>query len=122
MPSCVLDSVVNGDPGKGPSIIFAKTGTGCTVPWHWHTPNERLMIVTGVARLEMESGGPAITLRAGGYAMMPTKHVHCFQCTSSCEFHVYSDGVFDMHYVDGKGKEISPDEALKSASQPKQKG
>src|SRR5262249_31279060 len=66
MPSCVLGSVVNGDPGKGPSIIFAKTGTGCSVPWHWHTPSEHLMIVKGVARLEMESGGPAITLRAGG--------------------------------------------------------
>ena len=118
MPSCALGSVVNGDPGKGPSIIFAKTSTGCTVPWHWHTSNEHLMIVKGVARLEMQSGGPPITLRAGGYALMPSTHVHRFHCTSSCEFYVYTDGAFDIHYVDSKGKELSPDQALHPASQP----
>jgi hypothetical protein len=50
---------------------------------------------------------------------MPAKHVHRFHCTgtSGCEFYVYSDGVFDMHYVDDKGKEITTDEALKSVSQ-----
>jgi quercetin dioxygenase-like cupin family protein len=119
LPSCALGSVVNGDPGKGPAIIFAKTSTGCAVPWHWHTPSENLMIVKGVARLEMQSGRAPIMLRAGGYARMPAKHIHRFRCTSSCEFYVYSDGAFDIHYVDGKGRDITPDEALKPASQAK---
>ena len=118
IPGCALGAAVNGDPGKGPSILFAKSSTGCNVPWHWHTPNEHLIIVKGVARLEMQSGGPSITLRAGGYAMMPASHVHRFRCTSSCEFYVYTDGAFDIHYVDSKGKELSPDEALHPASQP----
>jgi hypothetical protein len=33
------------------------------------------------------------------------------------------DGAFDIHYVDASGKEISPDEALKSkAKAPMKKG
>ncbi len=28
--------------------------------------------------------------------------------------YIFSDAAFDMHYVDGEGKEISPDEALKN--------
>jgi mannose-6-phosphate isomerase-like protein (cupin superfamily) len=121
IPGCAVGSAVNGDPAKGPSILFAKTSTGCTVPWHWHTPNEHLMVVKGVGRVEMQSGGAPLTLRAGGYAMMPAKHVHRFHCTgtSSCEFYIYSDGVFDIHYVDDKGNEITTDEALKSVSQSK---
>jgi quercetin dioxygenase-like cupin family protein len=115
LPSCTPGSVKSGDPAKGPSIILAKADTGCTVPWHWHSPNEHLMMVKGVARLDMKSGKP-ITLRAGGYAMLPGKHVHRFVCTSSCIFYVHSDGAFDIHYVNDQGNEISPDEALKPAS------
>jgi quercetin dioxygenase-like cupin family protein len=113
MPGCSPGSVQSGDPAKGPSIILAKANTGCTVPWHWHTPNEHLMVVNGTARVEMKSEKP-ITLRAGGYAMLPAKHAHQFVCTSSCLFYVHSDGPFDIHYVNSQGNEISPDEALKS--------
>ena len=116
IPACSTASVQNGNPAKGPSILLAKAETGCTVPWHWHTPNEHLMIVAGVARLEMKDAKP-LTLRAGGYALMPSKHVHEFRCTSACVFYVYSDGAFDTHYVDGQGKEISLDDALKAVKQ-----
>ena len=113
LPSCTPGAVKSGDPAKGPSIILAKADTGCTVPWHWHSANEHLMMVKGVARLDMKSGKP-ITLRAGGYAMLPGKHVHQFVCTSLCVFYVHSDRAFDIHYVNDQGKEISSDEALKS--------
>ena len=69
------------------------------------------MIVSGVARLETKDGKP-LTLRAGGFALMPSRHVHRFRCTSSCVLYVYSDAAFDIHYVDGNGKEISPDTAV----------
>lgn len=113
LPTCALNSVQSGDPTKGPSIILAKVATGCTIPWHWHTPNEHLMMVSGVARLEMKDGKP-FTLRAGGFAMMPSRHVHQFHCERDCLFYVYSDAAFDICYVDGQGKEITPDEALKA--------
>ena len=74
------------------------------------------MIVKGVARLEMKDAKP-LTLRAGGYALMPARHVHQFHCASACLFYVYSDAAFDTHYVDGQGKEVSLDDALKPVKQ-----
>ena len=52
MPTCALGAVQSGDPGKGPSIIASRISAGCVIPWHWHTPNEHLMLASGVARLE----------------------------------------------------------------------
>jgi quercetin dioxygenase-like cupin family protein len=112
MPTCATGSVQNGDPTKGPSIIISKVSTGCTFPWHWHTPGEHLMMVSGAARIQMKDGKP-VTLRAGGFALMPSHHVHQFTCSQTCVLYIYSDAAFDMHYVDTKEQEISPDAALK---------
>jgi quercetin dioxygenase-like cupin family protein len=111
-PTCASGSVQNGDPTKGPSIILGKLEAGCSIPWHWHTPSEHLMMVTGTARAETKDGKP-FTLRAGGFALMPSHHVHQFRCTTACTLYVYSDTAFDIHYVDAKGSEISPGDALK---------
>jgi quercetin dioxygenase-like cupin family protein len=111
MPTCASGSVQNGDPTKGPSILLAKMAAGCVFPWHWHTPNEHLMMVSGTGRMEMKDGKP-VTLRPGGFAMMPSRHVHQFGCSAACSLYVYSDGAFDMHYVDAQGQEISPEAAL----------
>jgi quercetin dioxygenase-like cupin family protein len=112
LPSCTPGSVKNGDPANGPSIILAKAATGCTVPWHWHSSSEHLMMVSGTARVEVKSG-QLVTLGPGDYAMLPGAHVHQFVCTSSCLFYVHSDGAFDIHYVNEQGNEIPPDQALK---------
>ena len=112
MPTCATASVQNGDPSKSASILLAKMEAGCNVPWHWHTPNENLMLVSGTARVEMK-GGKAFVLKPGGFAQMPSKHAHQFSCTSVCMLYVYSDAAFDMHYVDAGGAELSPAEALK---------
>ena len=113
LPTCTVGSVQNGDPTKGPSIIFAKMEAGCVIPWHWHTASENLMMVSGVARIEMKDGKP-MTLGAGGYARMPSRHVHQFRCEQACSLYVYSDAAFDIHYIDAQGKEISVEDALKS--------
>ncbi|MGH9820994.1 MAG: cupin domain-containing protein [Pyrinomonadaceae bacterium] len=113
LPTCSKGSVESGDPSKEPSIIFVKTPAGCVIPWHWHTPNEHLMIVSGVARVEMKDGKP-LTLTADGFATMAGHHVHQFTCRQACQFYVYSDGAFDLHYVNKKGDEITPAEAMKA--------
>lgn len=114
IPACSTGSVQDGDPANEASIILAKAETGCVVPWHWHTPNEHLMLVSGVARLDMKDG-KSFMLRVGGHALMPSQHVHRFLCVNSCVFYVYSDAAFDIHYVDRQGKEILLDEALKAS-------
>ena len=112
MPACSTGSVQSGDPATGPSIIYAKLAAGCVFPWHWHTPTETLMIVSGTAHAQMKDGTPVV-LRAGGFAVMPSKHVHQFRCSTACTLYVHSDAAFDMHYVDTQGNEISPEAALK---------
>ena len=113
LPTCAVGSVQNGDPTKGPFIIFAQIDTGCVIPWHWHTPSEHLMMVNGIARIEMKDRTP-LTLESGGYALMPSRHVHQFRCNRTCSLYIYSDAAFDIHYVDAQGNEISTEEALKS--------
>lgn len=114
MPACAPGAVLSGDPANGPSIIIGKLAAGCVIPWHYHTPNEQLMMISGVARVEVKDGEP-ITLRAGGFALMPSRHVHQFRCTTACLLFVHSDAAYDIHYVDGQGKEIPAAEALKAS-------
>jgi quercetin dioxygenase-like cupin family protein len=116
LPTCVNASVQNGDPAKGPFIILAKVKTGCTVPWHWHTANEHLMIVSGAGRAEMKNG-EAITLKSAGFVQLPSKQVHKFKCERECTFYLYSDGAFDIHYVDAKDAELTPEDALKAVKE-----
>lgn len=115
-PTCAPGAVQSGDPAKGPSIILAKGSAGCVVPWHWHTPTEQLMIVSGKARLEAK-GGTATILRAGGFAVMPSHHVHRFACVTDCVLYIYSDTAFDIHYVDAAGNELAPEAALKAVKE-----
>jgi quercetin dioxygenase-like cupin family protein len=116
LPTCARGAVASGDPSKGASTILAKAPAGCTIPWHWHTPNESLMIVSGTARVQMKDEKP-LTLHAGGFALMPAQHVHQFQCVTACTLYVHSDTAFDIHYVNGQGKEIPPEEALKAVKE-----
>jgi quercetin dioxygenase-like cupin family protein len=113
LPKCMSGSVQNGDPSKGASVILAKSTAGCTVPWHWHTADEQLMIVSGSARVSMKDGQPT-TLHGGDYVSLPGKNAHQFTCIAACTLFINPSGAFDIHYVDKNGKEISPDEALKS--------
>jgi quercetin dioxygenase-like cupin family protein len=115
MPACAPGAVLSGDPAKGPSIIIGKLTPGCTVPWHYHTPNEHLMMISGIARVEVKDGEP-ITLRAGGFALMPSRRVHQFRCTTACALFVHSDAAYDIHYVDAQGNEIPADEALRAVA------
>ena len=117
LPTCATGAVQSGDPTKGPAIILAKGGKGCTVPWHWHTAAERLMMVAGTAVVDMKDGRP-FTLKPGGFLALPGRHVHHFRCTSGpCTFYVDTDGAFDIHYVDAQGKEIPPEQALKAVKE-----
>lgn len=112
LPTCATVSVQNGDPSKEPSVILAKVAKGCSIPWHWHTANENLMIVSGVASVGTRDGKPMM-LSAGGFARMPSKMVHQFSCSQACSFYIASDAAFDLHYVDAQGTEMTPADALK---------
>jgi quercetin dioxygenase-like cupin family protein len=113
LPTCVKGSVKNGDPSKSGTVILAKSTAPCLIPWHWHTANEQLMMVSGSAKVEMKDAKPA-AVHASGFLALPGKNPHQFTCVAACTFFIVSDAAFDIHYVDKDGKEISADDALKS--------
>jgi len=117
LPDCFTVASQQGDPAKGPSVLLIKGTGGCSVPWHWHSPNEQLMMVSGAGRVQMKDDKPVV-LRAGGFAYAPSHHVHRLRCLGACMAFLHSDGPFDIHYVDATGKEISSEEALKGLNKP----
>ena len=116
LPTCAVGSVQSGNPANAASIIYAKMPAGCSIPWHWHTPTEHVMIISGVVRMDMKDA-KTLTLRAGGFVMLPSHHVHQASCPQACTIYIYSDVAFDIHYVSAQGNEISADEALKAVKE-----
>lgn len=112
LPQCMTLSVQRGDPSKGPSVILLKFKAGCTVPWHWHTATEQLMVVSGTGKAQMKDGKP-VTVHPGDYMFLPAKHVHEFTAVTAVTMFDLPDGPFDIHYVDASGNEIPSEQALK---------
>ena len=120
MPACMVGAVVDGDPAKGAFSVAVRASAGCSVPWHWHTANERLVMVTGTAHVQMKDG-KSLQLSPGGFSLMPSRHQHRFSCATKCMLYVQSDAPFDLHYVDTQGNEIPAEQALKGAGGKKAK-
>ena len=113
-PACMTGAVLHGDPGnQNGVVVIGKGAPGCKIPWHFHTPNEQVGIISGRAKLQMKDES-AKMLTAGAYAYLPSKHQHEFTCVTACSLFVGADGVFDIHYVDQNGNEISTEQALKT--------
>ena len=116
LPSCMTISAQRGDPMKSAAVLLLKVKSGCVVPWHWHTANENLMMVSGKGKAEMPDG--AQTIATGDYLFLAGKQIHQFTCISSCLVFDVIDDAFDIHYVDSEGKEIPVEQALKPMAKP----
>ena len=117
LPACVTFAAQRGDPTKGAAVLLLKFKGGCVIPWHWHTANENLMMVSGKGKAEMKSGGTHM-MTAGDYMYLPSKQGHQFACITTCLLFDQTDGAFDIHYINADGKEIAPEEALKPIAKP----
>jgi quercetin dioxygenase-like cupin family protein len=115
-PACFTVAVERGDPGAGPSVILANFAPGCVAPFHWHTPSETVMIVSGSLEVQMKDD-KAFVAHHGDFAYMPGHHVHRATCLGStpCKVFLSSDAAFDIHWVDAAGQEIPLETALKNA-------
>lgn len=89
LPSCGVGSVKDGNPGTGPSVINIKFQSGCVIPWHWHTPNERVVIVSGTARAEMKGMEP-VMLKHGDFILLSAKRIHQFTAVTPVEIYDFS--------------------------------
>jgi quercetin dioxygenase-like cupin family protein len=115
-PECFTVAVDKGDPSKGASVILAHFAPGCVAPFHWHTPSETAMIVSGSLEVQMKDDKPFVA-RHGDFAFLPSHHVHRATClgASACIVFLSSDAAFDIHWVDASGQEIPLETALKAA-------
>jgi len=120
MPDCASAAILRGNPRYGPAWVLLKLGSGCRVPWHWHTANETLVVISGRGSLAMK-GGPPLQFVPGAYASLPAHHAHQASCSRTCLLFNGADAAFDIHYVDETGKEISADKALKPPAKAKGK-
>lgn len=120
MPSCASAAILRGNPRSGPAWVFLKLASGCRVPWHWHTANEDLVVISGQGSFEMKDGKP-LQFTPGAYASLPSHHVHRASCSRNCLLFSIADGAFDIHYVDAGGNEIPANQALKPSAKTKAK-
>lgn len=113
-PKCFTLAVEQGDPEKGPSVILAKFSPGCVAPWHWHSPGETAMAVSGALEVQNQGDKPFVAGH-GDFVYLPSHHVHRATCQGSapCLVFLSSDAPFDTHWVDEAGQEISLEAALK---------
>ena len=111
LPSCAVAAPLRGDPSKEASVLLIKSTAGCRVPWHWHTANEDLLIVSGRGQLDMKDG-KSLVLEPGAYASLPSHHLHQASFSTNAMFFNSADGPFDIHYVDASGNDISAEQAL----------
>lgn len=122
MPSCFRGAMQRFEPSTGRAVFLVRSDSdGCTVPWHWHSSGEQITVVSGVVEIKMKSG-QSFELKEGGFAFLPSKHIHLFGCHGACVHFVQSEGPYDIHYVNKTGREITLEDALKAlASQSESK-
>jgi mannose-6-phosphate isomerase-like protein (cupin superfamily) len=118
LPGCASAGVLRGNPRNGPAWVLLKLASGCRVPWHWHTANETLLVISGRGTVAMKDA-PPLQFVPGAYTSLPSHHMHQASCSRACLLFNTADDAFDIHYVGANGEEISADQALKPPARTK---
>ena len=74
-------AVLHGDPGKANVDVFFKVPAKSTIPLHWHSSPERMVLVAGELHVTYEGQEKSI-LKPGTYAYGPARKVHDGYCAS----------------------------------------
>ena len=75
-------AVLHGDPAKDNLDVFFKVPAKSTIPLHWHTSVERMVLVAGELHITYE-GQKSAVLKPGTYAYGPAKRPHKGYCASA---------------------------------------
>lgn len=82
MPAGCGIAVLHGDPAKDNVDVFLKVPAKSTLPLHWHTSAERMILVAGELHVTYEGQDKAM-LTVGTYAYGPAKRPHDAVCVST---------------------------------------
>ena len=85
MPAGCGLAVLHGDPAKANADVFLRLPGNASIPEHWHTSAERMVLVAGELSVSYQ-GQPTAVLKPGMYAYGPSKLPHSASCvgTTSC--------------------------------------
>jgi quercetin dioxygenase-like cupin family protein len=75
-------SVLHGDPAKQNADIFLKVPANSTIPRHWHTSAERMVLVSGELHVTYDGQKTAV-LKPGSYAYGPARQPHKGECKNA---------------------------------------
>jgi mannose-6-phosphate isomerase-like protein (cupin superfamily) len=79
LPKGCRIAVLQGDPAKSNADIFLEVPANSTLPRHWHTSAERMVLVSGELHVTYDGHQTAV-LKPGTYAYGPAKLPHKAQC------------------------------------------
>ena len=79
MPDDCELAVIQGDPEEPNADVYFKLEPGTTAPEHWHTSNERMVLVSGEMEVDYEGQDP-VDLTPGTYAYGPAELPHETHC------------------------------------------
>lgn len=98
-------AVLHGDPAKDNVDVFLKVPAKSTVPLHWHTSAERMILVAGELHVTYDGQKTAI-LKPGTYAYGPAKRPHSGACASRvpCVLFIAFESPLDAVPVENAGK------------------
>ena len=85
------------DSKTGSVELLARYPAGHVFPPHWHSANERIVLIEG--RIAIEDSATKHFIEPGGYAYLPARQVQKMTCVSStrCSFYVFWDAAPDSH-------------------------
>jgi quercetin dioxygenase-like cupin family protein len=82
MPAGCALAVLHGDPSKPNADVFFRVPAGASLPVHWHTSAERMVLIAGELHVSFE-GQQAAVLKPGTYAYGPARRAHGGACVST---------------------------------------
>lgn len=82
LPQGCAIAVLHGDPARDNVDVFLKVPGKSTLPLHWHTSAERMVLVAGELHVTYDGQKKAV-LRPGTYAYGPARRPHKGFCAST---------------------------------------
>jgi quercetin dioxygenase-like cupin family protein len=95
-------AVLHGDPAQANADVFFKVPAGSSVPHHWHTSAERMILVSGTMTVTYDGQAP-VELTTGMYAYGPAKLPHEVACAAGepCVLFIAFEAPVDAIPTDG---------------------
>lgn len=98
MPKGCELAILQGNPSQPNADIFLRLPGRTSVPKHWHSSPERMVLISGEMDLGY-AGQPPVRLEAGHYAYGPARKPHTADCRSEepCLLFIAFEGPIDAN-------------------------